>query len=100
MGGTQSLHTNAFDEALGLPADFWRAHCPQHPKSSSGRIRTLPHRESTGDPIAFELADQSNRQNKPELLSNGSTKPVASQKQWERVSQKRIMEEASARDIR
>ena len=22
MGGTQSLHTNAFDEALGLPTDF------------------------------------------------------------------------------
>ena len=22
MGGTQSLHTNAFDEAIGLPTDF------------------------------------------------------------------------------
>jgi methylmalonyl-CoA mutase len=22
MGGTQSLHTNAFDEALGLPTEF------------------------------------------------------------------------------
>ncbi|MCZ6319163.1 methylmalonyl-CoA mutase family protein, partial [Escherichia coli] len=22
LGGTQSLHTNAFDEALGLPTDF------------------------------------------------------------------------------
>jgi methylmalonyl-CoA mutase len=22
MGGTQSLHTNSFDEAIGLPTDF------------------------------------------------------------------------------
>jgi methylmalonyl-CoA mutase len=31
LGGTQSLHTNAFDEALGLPTDFSRPHRPQHP---------------------------------------------------------------------
>ena len=31
LGGTQSLHTNSFDEALGLPTDFSRPHRPQHP---------------------------------------------------------------------
>ncbi len=31
FGGTQSLHTNSFDEALGLPTDFFRPHRAQHP---------------------------------------------------------------------
>ena len=30
LGGTQSLHTNAFDEALGLPTDSSAKHRPQH----------------------------------------------------------------------
>ena len=30
LGGTQSLHTNSFDEAIALPTDFSRAHRPQH----------------------------------------------------------------------
>ncbi len=35
LGGTQSLHTNAFDEALGLPTRFLSTHCPQHPDHKS-----------------------------------------------------------------
>ena len=30
FGGTQSLHTNSFDEAIALPTDFSRAHRAQH----------------------------------------------------------------------
>ena len=30
LGGTQSLHTNSFDEAIALPTDFSRADRPQH----------------------------------------------------------------------
>ena len=47
MGGTQSLHTNSFDEAIGLPTDFsaslarntqliLQAHSRQHHKNSGG----------------------------------------------------------------
>ena len=31
LGGTQSLHTNSFDEAIALPTDFSARHRPQHP---------------------------------------------------------------------
>ena len=39
LGGTQSLHTNSFDEALGLPTDFSAAHRPQHPAGHPGGDR-------------------------------------------------------------
>ena len=32
LGHTQSLHTNALDEAIALPTDYSGPHCPQHPK--------------------------------------------------------------------
>jgi methylmalonyl-CoA mutase len=47
LGGTQSLHTNSFDEAVGLPTDF-RPHRPQHPDHHPGRIPGVPHRRSAG----------------------------------------------------
>ena len=42
LGGTQSLHTNAFDEALGLPTDSQRPHRPQHPADPPGGDRRSP----------------------------------------------------------
>ena len=30
LGGTQSLHTNALDEAIALPTDFSARHCAKH----------------------------------------------------------------------
>ena len=39
LGGTQSLHTNSFDEALGLPTDFSRPHRPQHAADHPGGDR-------------------------------------------------------------
>ena len=37
LGGTQSLHTNALDEAIALPTPFSAAHRPQHPAHHPGR---------------------------------------------------------------
>ena len=42
LGGTQSLHTNAFDEALALPSGIFRPHSPQHTNSHSGRKPASP----------------------------------------------------------
>ena len=46
-GGTQSLHTNSFDEALALPTDFSRAHRAQHPARPAAGDR---HHRVTVDP--------------------------------------------------
>ena len=39
LGGTQSLHTNSFDEAIALPTEFFRPHRPQHPADPRPRDR-------------------------------------------------------------
>ena len=36
FGGTQSLHTNSFDEAIALPTRFRRAHRAQHAGAAAG----------------------------------------------------------------
>ena len=46
LGGTQSLHTNALDEAMALPHGFLRPHRPQHPANPSGRNRRHQRRRS------------------------------------------------------
>lgn len=74
-GSTPSLHTNAFDEALGLPTDF--SACPQLADHHREESELCPH---TVDPLAGScyvesLTDQIVKQ--PELLSSRSTKPVA-----------------------
>ena len=48
LGGTQSLHTNSFDEALGLPTDFSRPHRPQHPAHPRRGDRRHPRGRSAG----------------------------------------------------
>ena len=42
LGGTQSLHTNAFDEALALPTEFFGADRPQHPAHPAARSAASP----------------------------------------------------------
>ena len=37
FGGTQSLHTNSFDEAIALPTEFSVAHRAQHAADPAGR---------------------------------------------------------------
>ena len=51
FGGTQSLHTNALDEAIALPSEFSAADRAQHPARDPGRD---PHhrRSSTRGPAA------------------------------------------------
>jgi methylmalonyl-CoA mutase len=53
FGGTQSLHTNSFDEAIALPTEFSQPHCPQHPAHHSGRD---PHHQR-GGPLGWQLHD-------------------------------------------
>jgi methylmalonyl-CoA mutase len=45
MGGTQSLHTNSFDEAIGLPTDF---------SASLARNTQLILAEETGIPHVID----------------------------------------------
>ena len=42
FGGTQSLHTNSFDEAIALPTEVQRAHRAQHPADHPGRDPASP----------------------------------------------------------
>jgi methylmalonyl-CoA mutase len=42
FGGTQSLHTNSFDEAIALPTEFSAAALPATPSSSSRKKPTSP----------------------------------------------------------
>ena len=39
LGGTQSLHTNSFDEAIALPTPFFRPHRAQYPDHPRRRVR-------------------------------------------------------------
>ena len=48
LGGTQSLHTNAFDEALGAAHRLLRPHRPQHPAGAPGGDRRPPRRRPAG----------------------------------------------------
>ena len=43
-GGTQSLHTNGFDEALALPSETRRADRAAHPADPRPRVRRRRHR--------------------------------------------------------
>ena len=46
LGGTQSLHTNALDEAIALPTDFQRADCAKHADRAGRRKRHHQGRRS------------------------------------------------------
>ena len=66
LGGTQSLHTNAFDEALGLPTDFSRPHRPQHP----------------ADPGRGDRHPQGRRPARRQLLRRGAHRPTWPTEAW------------------
>ncbi len=53
FGGTQSLHTNSFDEAIALPTEFSVAHRAQHAAHHPGRD---PHHQR-GRPLGRQLHD-------------------------------------------
>ena len=53
FGGTQSLHTNSFDEAIALPTEFSVAHRAQHPADHPGRDA----HHQRGRPLGRQLHD-------------------------------------------
>ena len=57
QGHTQSLHTNALDEALALAHRFLRPHRPQHPAHAASRVRHHPHHRSLGRQLLCRTAD-------------------------------------------
>ena len=48
QGHTQSLHTNALDEALALPSRLFRAHRAKHPALPAERVRHDADHRSVG----------------------------------------------------
>ena len=62
QGHTQSLHTNALDEALALPTDFSRPHRPQHPAAAAAGNRARPASSTRGaartyvEKLTYDLA--------------------------------------------
>jgi methylmalonyl-CoA mutase len=58
LGGTQSLHTNALDEAIALPTEFRGADRAEHPAGAAGRNRHHPCRRSAGGVLLCRKPDQ------------------------------------------
>ena len=48
QGHTQSLHTNALDEAIALPTDFSARIAPQHPAAAAAGVGHHPHGRPVG----------------------------------------------------
>ncbi len=48
LGHTQSLHTNALDEAIALPTDFSAQDCTEYPDIPAGRNKYLQSNRSLG----------------------------------------------------
>jgi methylmalonyl-CoA mutase N-terminal domain/subunit len=61
LGGTQSLHTNGFDEALGLPTERRREAGPSYPAGARLRVRRRRHRRPVGRLVLRRVADQRGR---------------------------------------
>ena len=57
FGGTQSLHTNSFDEAIALPTETVLAHRPQHPADHPGRDAHHQRRRPVGRQLPDGKAD-------------------------------------------
>ena len=62
QGHTQSLHTNALDEALALPTRFLRAHRAQHAALPAAGERHHAHRRSVGRLVLCRAAHRRARQ--------------------------------------
>ena len=64
-GGTQSLHTNGFDEALALPDRARRAHRPAHPADHRPRVGRDRHRRPVRRLVLRRVADRRDRVPRP-----------------------------------
>ena len=61
LGGTQSLHTNGFDEALGLPDRAGGAHRPAHAADRRLRVGRRRHPRSAGRVVLRRVAHRRGR---------------------------------------
>ena len=61
LGHTQSLHTNALDEAIALPTDFSGPYRPQHADLHSGGDQHLPGDRPVGRFVLCGVAHQRDR---------------------------------------
>ena len=61
LGGTQSLHTNGFDEALGLPTDPGGEDRAAHPADRRVRVRRGRHGRPPGGFVLRGVADRRGR---------------------------------------
>ena len=60
LGGTQSLHTNSYDEALALPTEAGGAHRPSNPADRGLRIRRSTNHRSGGWIVLHRNVNQRN----------------------------------------
>ena len=61
LGGTQSLHTNGFDEALGLPTTRAAKDRPAHPADRRVRVRSGRHGRPAGGLVLRGVPDRRGR---------------------------------------
>ena len=73
LGGTQSLHTNGFDEALGLPTDPRGQDRPAHPADRRVRVRRGRHGRPAGRLVLRRVADRRGGARRPTTTSSAST---------------------------
>ena len=73
LGGTQSLHTNGFDEALGLPTEPGGQDRAADPADHRLRVGRRRHRRPAGRLVLRRVADRRGRARAPRRTSSGST---------------------------
>ena len=83
LGGTQSLHTNGFDEALGLPTERAAQAGPSHPAGHRVRVGHRRHGRPAGGLVLRRVADRRGRAPGASSTSTPSTRWVA---RWRRSS--------------
>ncbi len=65
LGGTQSLHTNGKDEAVGLPTEQSVQNGAANPADSRSRVRRGRHNRPTGRELLRRVADRRTRSRGP-----------------------------------
>ena len=97
LGGTQSLHTNSFDEALALPTEDAVAARAAHPAGDRARDRRRRHVDPLGGSYFLEAADRRARAAGVRRTSTGSTSSAASSRRSRQNFFQREIAEAAFR---
>ena len=77
LGGTQSLHTNGFDEALGLPTERAATHRAAHAADHRLRERRRRHARPAGRLVLRRVAHRRGRGGRRGSTSSASTRSAA-----------------------